>query len=67
MDKLYKWFRARTRKGLECCSFDKDVFSLCKDCPYSLNGEKYEYNQPNIRCCDVLKDDLLLLLKDQES
>ena len=46
-------------KGLQCCSFDKDVIPLCEHCPYSFNGEKCEDNETSIRCCDELKNDLL--------
>ena len=49
--------------GLECCSFDPDVFPLCNRCPYSFCGEKCENNQTGIRCCDELKADILKLLK----
>ena len=44
--------------GLECCSFDPDVFPSCDRCPYSFCGEKCEDNQTGIRCCDELKADI---------
>ena len=50
-------------QGLKSCIMDEDCIPTCKECPYGIDGEKWENNRTAERCNDVLKKDLLLFLE----